>query len=268
MNILKINISNINIDDLETKLINNYNIYESKKIDYYVLENFENLSLETLSFYMSRLKNILGGWNNNDLKKRKYLLLKNINNIKYLSDLCNSYNYDLLYTNDCNLNLQELKELCYYPCTLLIENSEKSVLVKQLLEEEFDKLQDRVKIISYIKEDSNYYLQDKFLNKYDFQDNILCYYNEDCEEIVKISCKDFASEINKINYANYEKEGNIWLLYKTQNYVLKINNKNAKYSEIYLKLKKYGKSNIKELYSIIKELKKIIKFVGNYKTEL
>ncbi len=34
MNILKINLSNIDIDDLETKLINNYTLIEMKKINY------------------------------------------------------------------------------------------------------------------------------------------------------------------------------------------------------------------------------------------
>ena len=84
MNILKINLSNINIDDLETKLINNYTLIQMKKINYYFLENWQDLDMQTLSVYMSRLKYILGGYDENDLKKRKYLVIKDTNNLKYL----------------------------------------------------------------------------------------------------------------------------------------------------------------------------------------
>ena len=268
MNMLKIDISNINIDNLETQLINNYNKYEIKKIDYYILENYENLSLETLSLYMSQLKNILGGWNKNTNKKRKYLLVKNINNLKYMSDLCINYNYDLLYDGESNLSLYDLKELCTYPCTLLIENSEKSLIIRQLLVEEFDKLSNRVKILTFIPENNNYYLKDNYLNKYDFQDNCLNYYDINGELIAEIKTKNFSSSLNKIDYQNYEKLGNYWFLYKSKNYEAKIVNGNSKYVGARIRAKENGKRDIKELYNLVKELKKIIEFVGEYKTNI
>lgn len=265
MNILKINLANIDIDDLETKLINNYTLIQIKKINYYFLENWQDLDTQTLSMYMSRLKYILGGYDENDLKKKKYLVIKDTNNLKYLDSLCQNYNYDLLYDGSFELDTDELKELFKHHCTCLIENSSKSSNIRQVLASEFFVHSPFwVKIISYIPENNNYYQQDNFLNKYDFQDSEIVYYNEDVQELSRIKCKDFSSKLNKINYANEDKTTQLWFLYKTKSYTCKLKNEKSTKLTINLRLNEKDKSNFKELYNLVKELKRIQEFTGEF----
>lgn len=264
MNILKIDLSNVDIDKLETHLINNYRLYELKKIDYYILENWQNLSMQDLSLYMSNLKYILGGYNESNLKKRKYLLVKDINNLNYISDLCENYNYDLLYDGSYNFDINDLKELCKYPCTFLIKNSDKSNIIKQLLLEEFETIPSRLKFISYIPENNDYYIQDKFLNKFDLQNDKICYYNIDGNIINEIKCKDFSSRLNRLNYINEDKDNSLWFYQRNENYESEITNNNSKFVNVYIKAKPNCKTNIRQLYVIVKEIKRILDFVGEY----
>ena len=265
MNILKINLSNIDIDDLETKLINNYTLIQIKKINYYFLENWQDLDMQTLSMYMSRLKYILGGYDENDLKKKKYLVIKDTNNLKYLDSLCQNYNYDLLYDGSFELDSYEIKELFKHHCTCLIENSSKSYNIRQVLASEFFVHSPFwVKTISYIPENNNYYQQDNFLNKYDFQDSEIVYYNEDIQEISRIKCKDFNSKLNKINYANEDKTTQLWFLYKSKNYMCKLENEKSTKLTIKLQPTVDYSSDFKELYNLVKELKRIQEFTGEF----
>lgn len=265
MNILKINLANIDIDDLETKLINNYTLIQMKKINYYFLENWQDLDMQTLSMYMSRLKYILGGYDENELKKKKYLVIKDTNNLKYLDSLCQNYNYDLLYDGSFELDSYEIKELFKHHCTCLIENSSKSSNIREVLANEFFVHSPFwVKTISYIPENNNYYQQDNFLNKYDFQDSEIVYYNEDVQELSRIKCKDFNSKLNKINYANEDKTTQLWFLYKTKSYTCKLKNEKSTKLTINLRLNEKDKSNFKELYNLVKELKRIQEFTGEF----
>ena len=74
----------------------------------------------------------------------------------------------------------------------------------------------------------------------------------------------FNSKLNKINYANEDKTTQLWFLYKSKNYMCKLENEKSTKLTIKLQPTVDYSSDFKELYNLVKELKRIQEFTGEF----